>query len=77
MVAYFLLCERKVSNLIYYYFVIPFIFLGFINNHAEQRKMPRSNPLQLDGCKLLLIFLCVKEKLANLVFYIFVVFSLF
>ena len=38
MVVKFFMCERKVSNLIYYLLVI-FIFLIFINNHGKQHKM--------------------------------------
>ena len=51
IVAKFFMCERKVSDLIYYFSVILFLFafLFFINSQSEQHKMLRIYPLQPDG----------------------------
>ena len=43
MVTKFFMCDRKVSNLIYYFLVIC-IFI-FINNHGEEQKMQKNRPL--------------------------------
>ena len=55
-----LMCDRKVRNLFHYLLVILF----FINNHGNEHKMPKNNPL----LNVLLIFLCVEEMWANLFF---------
>ena len=50
MVAKFFMCERKVSNMIYYFFVILIILdisvisVISINNQDKQQKMLNSDP---------------------------------
>ena len=52
IVAKFSICERKVIDLIYYFFVILFLFFYFVG------------PLKPHGCKLpvSLVFSCVNES---------------
>ena len=45
MVAKFFMCERKVSNLMYYSLAILFYFIIFINNHGKQYKMLKKLPV--------------------------------
>ena len=49
MVTKFFMCEGKVSNLIYFYFVILFFF---INNQGKQHKMLIKRPVVAECCRL-------------------------
>ena len=74
MVVKFFMCNRKVSNFIYYVLVIYLIFLFFLfTTIGKQHKMPKKRWLQ----SVLLIFLYVKEKLANLFFMYFDLYDFF
>ena len=51
MLVKFFMCEGTVSNLIYYFLVLFYLFI-FISSHGKQPKMLKSDPLQPDDCKL-------------------------
>ena len=50
-VAKYFMCERKVSNLIFYFLVILFISSYFINNQGKQHKMLKKR-LVIKWCNL-------------------------
>ena len=66
MVAKSFMCERKVSNL-FYYFLLCFI----INNQGKQHKMLRNGPVAigwlLTGC--VINFLMSNGKVSNFIYY--------
>ena len=62
------------SNL-HYYFVVAlfkrFLLTAMIDNTKCYTHNTKSDPLQPDECRQLLIFLCVEKKWAHLLFIIF------
>ena len=61
------MCDRKLSNLIYYFLVVLFLFIlflfYFLLASMVNAKILKKRPLQQDCDKLfvLLIFLCVQK----------------